>query len=126
MGLRAQAAIDLATITADTDGFGVAITVTDPDGTSAALTGLSSDIGHSIEPETGMVVSGRTASVALAMSALTAAGLGFPRGIADSDSRPWRVTFNDINGTEHTFKVSEARPDRALGVVVCILEVYHS
>ena len=126
MGLRAQAATDLATITADTDGFGWPITVIDPDGTSAALTGLSSDIGHTIEPDTGMVVSGRLASVALAISALTAAGLGIPRGIADSDSRPWRVTFEDSAGIEHTFKVAESRPDRALGVVVCLLEVYHS
>ena len=126
MGLRAQAALDLATITTDTDGFGWPITVTDPDGVSAALTGLSSDIAQAIEPDTGMIVSGRTASVALAISVLTAAGLGVPRGIADSGSRPWRVTFNDVNGTEHTFKVSEARPDRAIGCVVCILENYKS
>lgn len=126
MGLRAQAATDLATICADEDGFGWPVTVTDPDGTSADLVGLTSDVAQAIDPETGMVVSGRTASVALAISALTDAGLGIPYGVPDSDSRPWRVMFDDVNGTEHTWKVAETRPDRAVGGVVLLLEAYKS
>jgi len=124
MSLREQAAADLTTIVEDTDGFGWPITVTAPDGTSADLVGLSSDIAQTIDPDTGQAVSGRHAHVFLRLSSLTTAGLGIPRGIADAGSDPWVVTFDDIDGTEHSFKVMEALPDRAIGGVVCLLEAY--
>ncbi len=125
MSLRAQAAADLAAIHADTvGGFGWPITVTSPAGVSAALTGLSTDVHTTIDPETGVAVAGRRASVSLARAHLIAAGLGEPRGIGDRDAKPWRVTFDDVNGATHTFKVLEALPDRALGSVVCILEAW--
>ena len=124
MGLREQAIADCAAIVADADGFGWPITVTDPAGTSAELTGLSTDISQAIDPDTGVVVSGRGASVALSMSALTAAGLGMPKGIADSGSKPWVVAFADAAGVTNTYKIADARPDRALGLVVCVLEGY--
>lgn len=125
MGLREQAALDAQTILNNTDGFGVPITVTDPGGTSAALTGFSTDIPFTIDPETGMAVSGRTASVALHMRDLVAAGLGNPKNIPDEDSRPWVVSFVDVVGITHTFKVKESNPDRASGVITCTLEVYN-
>lgn len=125
MGLRTQAAADLATILEDdTSGFGWSITVTDPNGTSAALKGFSTDIAASIDPDTGTLVLGRSASVALRLAALTAAGLGLPKGVPDETSKPWVVVFDDINGTSHTFKVREGHPDYALGIVVCHLDEY--
>lgn len=124
MGLRAQAATDLGTILGDTDGFGWPITVTDPAGTSAALTGFSADIGVIIDVETGVAVAGRRASVALAIAALTAGGLGVPKGTSDGATKPWVVAFNDIAGTSHTFKVCEAHPDTTIGIVTCRLEAY--
>lgn len=124
MSLREQAAADLKTIVEDLDGFGWPITVTDPFGITAALRGLSTDIGHTIDPETGVAVSGRRASIAIAIASLTAAGLGIPRGIADASSKPWVIVFNDIGGIAHTFKVCEAMPDRAIGVVTCLLATY--
>ena len=124
MSLRAQAAADLLAIVEDAAGFGWPITVTNPAGTAADLTGLSADIGQMIDPETGIAVVGRKASVALAIASLTAAGLALPIGISSTASKPWRVTFNDLAGGTHEFKVSEAMPDRAIGVVTCILEAY--
>lgn len=126
MGLRAQAAVDLVAIVEDADGFGWPITVTDPNGVSGSLVGLSTDIAQAIDPETGLAVAGRSASVALCIASLTTAGLGLPKGIAESTSKPWVVEFDDVNGTAHKFKVSEARPDRAAGLVVCHLESYAS
>lgn len=125
MSLRAQAEADLAFIVEDPAGFGWAITVTNPAGTSQALTGLSNDIAQAIDPETGQAVSGRTASVALRIATLETVGLGLPTAVASKSSKPWLVTFDDINGAAHTFKVSEVLPDRAIGVVVCMLQVYH-
>ena len=125
MSLRDQAAADLRVILEDSvGGFGWPITVTSPEGVTASLVGFSNDIAQTIDPETGIAVSGRSASIALAIASLTAAGLGLPRSIADGARYPWRVTFNDIGGTSHTFKVSEAMPDRAIGAVTCTLEAY--
>jgi hypothetical protein len=125
MGLRADAEADMREIHEDTDDFGWVITVTDPAGTSAALLGLSNDIAQAIDPETGMLVSGRSASVSIPMQSIATAGLGRPAGISDPDSRPWLVTFDDILGAELTFKVSQSSPDRGLGNIVCLLETYN-
>lgn len=125
MGLRATAEADLAFILEDADtGFGWSISVTNPAGTTADLTGFSNDIAQLIDPDTGQAVSGRLASAVLRISSLTAAGLDLPVGIADSASKPWLVAFNDINGNAHMFKVAQSNPDRALGTVSLILEAY--
>lgn len=105
-------------------GFGWPIEVTDPNGVTVNLTGFSQDIGQAIDPETDQVVSGRTASVVLAIASLMAAGLGMPEGISDPTSKPWVMTFDDSEGVEHTFKVKESAPDRTIGQVLCFLEVY--
>lgn len=126
MSLRDLAERDLGRILEDSaTGFGWPITLTDPAGlTDPGLVGFSDDISQTIDPDTGELVSGRLASVALRISSLIAAGFTVPRGVPDQASKPWVVTFNDINGTAHTFKVRQANPDRALGMVVCILEGY--
>jgi hypothetical protein len=127
VSLRELAAADLKVILEDSaTGFGWAITVTNPEGTEATLTGFSTDIGQTIDPDTGQAVSGRRASVAIAIASLTDAGLGLPRSIADSGSRPWVIVFDDIHGTSHRFKVAESMPDRAAGVVTCLLEAYRA
>lgn len=124
--LRTLANTDLeAIVTDNTDGFGWPITVTDPAGTSAALVGRSNDIGLVIDPDTGLAVSGRNASVALTITSLSGAGLGIPVGVEDTTGKPWVVVFDSINGAPYTFRVTSTRPDRALGIVVCILEVYN-
>lgn len=125
MSLREQAAADLVTfLEDDVTGFAWPITVTDPDGLSVAMKGFSTDIGETIDAETGMAVAGRRASVALPIRTLTANSLGVPRAIADGTGKPWVITFDDIEGNAHTFKVAEAMPDDAVGVVTCLLEAY--
>lgn len=124
MSLREQAAADLQGFLEDAAGFGWPITLTSPAGESYELTGLSTDIGQTIDPETGMAVTGRRASVAISTRRLESLGLALPRNIADGASRPWTVRFADIGGKSHLYKVSEAMPDRAVGVVTCLLEAY--
>ncbi len=125
MSLRALAEQDLGVILEDAvTGFGFPITVTSPGGTTSALTGYSNDIGGLIDPDTGQAVSGRFASITLRISSLTAASLGLPQGIEDESLKPWIIAFDDISGNSFTFKVSESMPDRALGVVTCLLELY--
>ncbi len=125
MDLRQIARSNLGSIMNDKEtGFGWDISITNPAGTTKILVGRSTDISQLIDPDTGQAVSGRMASVAIFIDDLTTAGLGVPRGIADKDSKPWIVGFNDINGNPYTFKVVQSNPDRAAGLVVCILEVY--
>jgi len=125
MNLRQLAEQDMRAIMGDTtSGFGWPITITDPAGNSGAFTGFSTDISQVIDPDTGQVVSGRAASVSVPLGDFLAKGMAHPKGGADSTSRPWVVQFDDINGTTHKFKVSDPNPDRALGVVVLVLEAY--
>lgn len=127
MGLREIAEQDLGFILEeDTQGFRWPITVTDPDGKiSSGLYGFSDDIAQVIDPDTGMAVSGRLSSIAIRISSLVLQGFGLPQGIADASKKPWVVVFDDINGNSFTFKVQESNPDRALGVVTCVLELYN-
>jgi hypothetical protein len=124
MGLREIAEADLAVTLEDTAGFGWPITITDPGGFALQLTGQSDDIAQTIDPDTGLIVSGRRASVAVRLKALYDGGLSIPQGIVDEASRPWLVQFEDINGLPYNFKVVQSNPDRALGLVTLILGAY--
>ena len=127
MGLRQTAEADLGAILEDSaTGFGWPITVTNPDGLTAEMTGFSNDISQVIDPDTGQIVSGRVATVALRVSSLVAAGLAVPENVTDPKVKPWIVAFDDINGNGLTFKVKFSDPDRALGLVICTLEFYKS
>lgn len=125
MGLREQAGLDLISILQSrTEGFGWAITLISPDGQTGSFIGFSTDIGVTIDPETGVYVSGRKASVALPIETLKQAGFAIPRAIADRNLKPWLVRFDDIHGKSQLFKVAEANPDTAIGCVTCLLEAY--
>ena len=128
MNLRLQAELDLATTLEDnTSGFGWPIAVTDPTGFSNPETiyGMSNDIGLLIDPDTGTAISGRFASVTLRISTLVAAGFSsLPRAISDPASKPWLMSFDDINGNNHVFKVKSSMPDRGLGILSVTLEAY--
>lgn len=126
MSLRLRAEADARAIIADTSGFGWAITVQPPAGAGSPLdtTCLSGDIGEAIDPETGSLVSGRKASVVLSTGALADAGLAMPIGVVDTDEEPWRVKLKDTEDTMYYFRIVQTRPDRTIGVIVCMLEVW--
>jgi hypothetical protein len=125
MNLRETAEADLAIVLEDdAGGFGWPIKVTGPDDNVGNLIGSAGDIGRLIDADTGTAISGRFAGFTLRISSLTAEGLGLPVGIADASKKPWLIEFDDINGNTHKFKVQESAPDRTLGIVTCILELY--
>lgn len=125
MSLADIAGIDLRAILTDSSpsGFASPIIVTDPHGNAATINGLQNDVHLSVDPQTGAMVAGRRASVALSITALAAAGLGEPRAIADPKLKPWRIEFTTPTGKALTMKVAEALPDE-LGCIVCLLETY--
>ena len=124
MGLRSIASEDMKTILSDVDGFSWAIKVISPDSVELETLGFSNDISQSIDPDTGMLVSGRVASIALPISDFDNAGLKLPRNISNETSLPWVVKFDDINGNQGTFKVIQSNPDRGLGLITCMLGDY--
>lgn len=124
MGLRETATADLNTILSDNADFAYDITLTNPGEDSLELLGYTTDISQIIDPDTGQIVSGRSASVALSMRVLKTAGFDIPQGITDETKKPWRIEFNDLDGASYTFAVQSSNPDRALGIVTCELELY--
>jgi hypothetical protein len=140
MGLREQAALDSQSILEDDSGFAWPFTLTSPLGVVSLLKGFTTDIGTTIDPETGVAVAGRKASVAVSLRTLTeplnavlvdgvlVGGpiVGVPVAVADRDKKPWVVTFANIAGVMSSFKIVEVLPDSAVGVVVLLLELYHA
>jgi hypothetical protein len=116
------AALDFASIL-NTDGG--TVTLQAPDARVATLRANTQDISHAIDPQTGMTVSGRTASVALSLVDLLAANMA-PCAVSDNKaSKPWVVRFTEtVSGVQHTFKVQETKPDRTIGALILILEIY--
>ena len=124
MSLRDQAEELLAVAIESVAYFGQSVTLTNPAGFSSVLIGDYNDIGATIDPESGQVVSGRTASVALRISTLKTLGFAdLPRRIADGATKPWRVGLT-YDGEALQFIVRESLPDRSAGVVVLMLEEY--
>lgn len=126
MNLRLQAEADLGMILEDkTTGFGWDITLTNPEGKTEVLTGFSQDISLAIDPDTGMLISGRTASIALRIGLLRAKGFTEnPRNIAEENKKPWMVAFRDINNVPCLFKVIRSNPDAMIGCITLLLETY--
>ena len=128
MNLRVQAELDLATTLEDnTSGFGWPIVVTDPTGfkNPDPIYGMSNDIGLVLDPDTGTAISGRFASATLRISTLIAAGFtSLPQAVTSEEGKPWLMSFDDINGNNHVFKVKSSMPDRGLGVLSVTLEAY--
>ncbi len=124
-GLRQLAQKDLGKILEDeTQGWGWPIVVTNPLGVSVKLSGRTNDIAEMINVDTGQIVSGRFASVTIRIALLIEKGLSIPEAISDVSDKPWLIKFDDINGNSTTFKVARSSPDRTLGQVTCILELY--
>jgi hypothetical protein len=120
MGLREQAKQDARAILEDTSGFSWPVTLISPLGVFYFVNGFTTDVGQTIDPETGQAVAGQRASVAFARGALPV----LPEAVAEGSRKPWLATYFDSNGLPTTFKVIEVLPDRAIGVVVLLLEVF--
>ena len=125
MSLRSTAEADTTRILEDgSTGFGWPIILTDPDDLETELTGFTNDIHELIDPDTGVSVSERRVSIALSISALEAEDIALPYNVSDESTKPYVIKFNDSAGNEQIFKVLESHPDRTVGMVTCLLEIY--
>ena len=127
MNIRELAELDLSVTLEDNEfGYGMLITITDPDGLSVTdIYGQTNDIAFQIDPQTGQIISGRTVTVAVRISTLTEKGfVDMPKSQSDKTKKPWVFEFDDINGNSGKFIVKQSDPDRTLGLMFISLEVY--
>jgi hypothetical protein len=120
MGLREQAKLDARAILEDTSGFAWPVTLISPLGVITSLRGFTTDVGQTIDPETGQAVAGRRASFSVARAALPQ----LPEAVAEGSRKPWVASFADSQGVVANWKVIDVLPDAAAGVVVLLLEIY--
>lgn len=124
MNLREISERDLALTLEDADnGFGIPATITDTVGNSAVINVQGGDVHVLYDPDTDVKISSRTAHIVVRIASLTAAGLEMPKAQSDQSKNPYTFEFADSNGVIRKFIVSEARPDRTLGIVTVILEL---
>ena len=125
MSIRDQIQKDLDVTLSNTQGFGNGFTLTDPSGAQGNFIGQTGDIGELIDPDTGLAVSGRLAFAVVAIGDLQLSGLtGFPIGISDKNSKPWLCEFGAPATSDQCYKVKSTMPDRTVGVIKMILELY--
>jgi hypothetical protein len=85
-----------------------------------SLKGFTTDVGQTIDPDTGQAVAGRRASVAVPRAALPE----LPEAVAEKSRKPWIATFADSRGVVGRWKVVDVLPDSAIGLVVLLLEIH--
>lgn len=128
MSLREIAEKDLKFILEnDTGGNRYPLTIIDPNGYQSVnqIYGCSNDISQMIDPETGMLVSGRNATVTIRVNHLITEGYtDLPEVEHDSGLKPWVIKMDDLQGNTHTFTIRSAMPDKTVGIITLILELY--
>lgn len=119
MSLMSTLAADLRKII---DDYGDEVTITSPSGVEASLKGRIQDIHLTVDPGTGMPVSGRQCALSVHSFALSDAGFSDIKAVASG--RPWVVRWTNPTGVTITGKVIEVNPDQILGSIVLKLEGY--
>ena len=118
MSLLAKAAADVRSILNDVaGGVAVPITIVPPTHDSVIVNGFQTDVGLSTDPDTGVMVAQRKASIAISQADLLAAGIDIPEGVPDDDRTPWLVRWTPPTGEQQTMKVVNVLPDK-LGCLV--------
>ena len=125
MNLREIAAVDHAAILSDvSQGFAIPLTITNPAGVSVTLAGFASDVGEVVDPESGIPVIGRRATISFVQDPIVEAGLGPIVAIVDDNRRPWLASFADAHGVVRIYKITGVMPETDLGSLRCSLETY--
>ncbi len=125
MSIRDLAASDHAAIVQDVaGGFAIPIVVTNPEGVSLSMNGLTTDVGEVVDMQSGMEIAGRRVSVQILTAPLIAAGMGEPRAVMDGNAKPWLVTFANVQGVPRTYKIFDVKPDEIFGSHKCLCEAW--
>ena len=109
--LRVQAQEDLASTIQEE--FGQTIKISRPDSSDPLdFIGLSNDISVAIDPDTGLMITGRTAQAVFILSEVLA-------HFSELPDKLWKVEFLEIS--PNSFSVLDVRPDAAQGVLILVI-----
>lgn len=118
--LMAEIARTLQSVLDNVADFATAAILTAPDGTAFAISGLYQDIGLSIDPDTGLSVQARKATLVVSTLTLMQQGIVLPRG--QDSALPWLVTLTPPTGSEITLAVQSAIPDKLGSYVLALAD----
>lgn len=124
MGLIDQAKKDIEQITSNSNEFGVSMTFTAPTSKTATVTGLHKKHHLGIDPEKGVAVNTKTASVSVSEKFLADAGYPVRNGNGVVDLKKHLVAVKDSTGTTETYIIEQWFPDETIGLIVCTLGTY--
>lgn len=121
MSLMQRAQRDVARITTNNKHFGGEVVISYK-GVEYPANCFSNNIGQVFDADTGTVVSGQTATVAISVIELQSKSIPEPVAVYNENRDPYLIGFNDGLGRDFLFKVVDTYPDRTIGLIVCILE----
>lgn len=125
MSLLDRVRKDVARITQNTNEFASAVKLTNPSGQFATVAALTGEVWQGLDPNSGNVVNGAVASIAISIEALTKANLGgIPHNSKNPTERPWRVELELADGVRYTYAINESRRDMTLGLIWYVLKRY--
>lgn len=122
MGLTAQAKADIEQITSNSAEWGIPMVFTRPDNSmSVPLTGLHTKHHLGINPENGLRVNVKNASVTVSEKFFINAGYVVRDAKGEVAMRDHKVQVKDSTGVTCLYVVREWFPDEAVGLIVFIL-----
>jgi hypothetical protein len=125
MNLMDAAARDILAITSNaTSGFGKAIKITTPDGsTNLDIVGLS--VKHHISYDTeGNSINAKNARVSFSEKLLTDASYPARNASGELALKNHKITTKDSTGVDKNYIITENYPDETVGFIMCILADY--
>ncbi len=128
MSLLADARTLAHSIVGNIDDFATEITCTDEFEATATVNGLVNETALAIDPDTGVQVAGKQASVVVSRAAISEAGLAYPKAIPETTATPWLVAWAGADAVSRSYKVIEVLPDDNPGIdlVTLKLDAYES
>jgi len=118
MSLKKRAEADIKKITANLKEWADAATFVAPDTTEYTVNVIHTKHHLGIDPETGVPVNAKTASIAFSESNL---GVSIRNAQNEVNLDGWSIIVPDSTEVDKTYFVREWYPDEMIGMIVCIL-----
>lgn len=106
--------------TSDTNGFGVAITITSPLNDVVELVGLATKHHIGIDTD-GNLVNTKNAHVSFAEKLLTDAAYPVRNASGEVNLKGHKISYIDSTGNSKNYVIREWFPDETVGMITCIL-----
>lgn len=124
MGLIDQIKKDIEQITSNGDGFAVEMTFTAPTAEVVTIKGLHKKHHLGVNPETGVAVNSKSASVTFSEKFFTDQNYPVRNSRKVVDLKGHLVDVKDSTGELQRYIIKEWFPDETIGLIVCVLGDY--